>query len=254
KALNSAIANGATVSLVTGRRFASARLLSLELGLQSPLISHNGALTKDAATLDVIDYHPLLTSIAHQLIDIGHKQNVDFILCEDPVGLGKVVVEKRSLERNPRLNNYVNYVKEYGLSLEVVNDLLDYQLTDVIQVMYTGTVQKMEDLSSLIEREIGNEARRQWTTYREADMTILDLLNPVCSKGHGVAALARSLAIPREQVLAIGDNFNDVEMLKYAGLGIIMGNAEPGLKSLGFTETATNDEDGVALALETHVL
>src|SRR5215472_10211043 len=147
RALKSAITKGVVVSLVTGRRFASARLLSLELGLESPLISHNGALTKNAATLEVIDYHPLQMSIARQLIEIGHEQQVDFILCEDPKGLGCVVVEQRSLDRNARLNNYVNYVKEYGLSLEIVTDLLGYPLTDVIQVMYTGTVQKMEDLS-----------------------------------------------------------------------------------------------------------
>src|SRR5947207_9363592 len=112
-ALDTARANGVTVALVTGRRFASARLLALELGLESALISHNGALTKNASTLEIIDYHPLMADTAQELIRIGHEQDADFILCEDPVGLGRVVVEKRFVERNERLSSYLTYVNEY---------------------------------------------------------------------------------------------------------------------------------------------
>jgi Cof subfamily protein (haloacid dehalogenase superfamily) len=254
KAIDSARENGVVVTLVTGRRFASARLLAMELGLDSALISHNGALTKNASTLEIIDYHPLRASTARDLIKIGHEQDADFILCEDPIGLGRVVVENKSVERNERLASYLSYVNEYGLTVEVIDKMAEREIEDLIQVMYTGTVQKMDGLSSLIESTIGNNAKRQWTTYRDSDMTILDLLNPKCSKAHGVAALARSLQISNDEIIAIGDNYNDVEMLQMAGLGIIMANAEPGLKAMGFTETKSNDEDGVALAIEQNVL
>jgi len=254
KAIDSAREIGVVVSLVTGRRFASARLLAMELGLDSALISHNGALTKNATTLEIIDYHPLNAGTVRELIKIGHEQDADFILCEDPIGLGRVVVENRSVERNQRLASYLSYVNEYGLAVEVIDNMAEREITDLIQVMYTGTVQKMEDLSSLIQTTIGDNAKRQWTTYRDSDMTILDLLNPKCSKAHGVAALAESLHISNGEVMAIGDNYNDVEMLQMAGLGVVMANAEQGLKTMGFTETTSNDEDGVAEAIERYVL
>ena len=254
KAIDSAREIGVVVTLVTGRRFASARLLAMELGLDSALISHNGALTKNASTLEIIDYHPLTANTSRELIKIGHEQDADFILCEDPVGLGRVVVENKSVERNERLASYLSYVNEYGLTVEVVDNLAEREIEDLIQVMYTGAVQKMDSLSSYIQTVIGDNAKRQWTTYRDSDMTILDLLNPACSKAHGVTALARSLHLTNEEVMAIGDNYNDVEMLQMAGIGIIMANAESGLKTMGFTETTSNDEDGVAEAIERYVL
>src|SRR5205085_2042734 len=75
------------------------------------------------------------------------------------------------------------------------------------------------------------------------------------SKGAGLAAVAAEQGVAREEVMAVGDNFNDLEMLEWAGTGVIMGNAEPALLERGrFHPTASNDEDGVADAIERFVL
>jgi 5-amino-6-(5-phospho-D-ribitylamino)uracil phosphatase len=83
------------------------------------------------------------------------------------------------------------------------------------------------------------------------------VLHPHASKGTGVAAAAAEAGIEREEVMAIGDNFNDLEMLEFAGTGVLMGNADSRLierHQTGFHVTATNDEDGVAVAVEKFIL
>jgi hypothetical protein len=88
------------------------------------------------------------------------------------------------------------------------------------------------------------------TEYPLRDLTIVDVLNRDCSKGHAVSRWAAHRGIAREQVMAIGDNYNDVEMLAFAGQPFIMGNASEELKSRGWPVTLSNDECGVAAAVE----
>jgi hypothetical protein len=78
----------------------------------------------------------------------------------------------------------------------------------------------------------------------------VDILNGEVSKARGLAVLAESLGIKREEIIAIGDNINDVLMLEYAGLGVAMGNAQEMVKSRADYVTAGNDEDGIALFVE----
>ena len=88
------------------------------------------------------------------------------------------------------------------------------------------------------------------TEYPLRDLTIVDVLNSGCSKGHALARWAAHRGITRKQVMAIGDNYNDLEMLAFAGVPFIMGNASDEIKSRGWPVTLTNDECGVAAAIE----
>ena len=88
------------------------------------------------------------------------------------------------------------------------------------------------------------------TEYPLRDLSIVDVLNQGCSKGHAVERWAKYRGIPREQVMAIGDNYNDIEMLAFAGHPVIMGNASQELRNSGWTVTLGNDQCGVAAAVE----
>jgi hydroxymethylpyrimidine pyrophosphatase-like HAD family hydrolase len=79
---------------------------------------------------------------------------------------------------------------------------------------------------------------------------MIDVINPVCSKGSSLAEWAAVRGFVREEVMAIGDNHNDLEMLSFAGIPVVMGNGVPELKKFGWHETASNDENGVAHAIE----
>jgi hydroxymethylpyrimidine pyrophosphatase-like HAD family hydrolase len=95
------------------------------------------------------------------------------------------------------------------------------------------------------------------TEYPARDLSILDLLPQGVSKGAALKKLAARLGMEREEVMAIGDNWNDVEMLEWAGQGVIMGNAAAELRAMaktrGWKQAPSNDEDGVAVVLEAMV-
>ena len=84
---------------------------------------------------------------------------------------------------------------------------------------------------------------------------MLDIVNPAASKGAGVAAAAAELGVDRDEIMAIGDNYNDLEMLLFAGVGVVMANAPLSLREIaGLHLTASNGDDGVALAIEQFIL
>jgi hypothetical protein len=92
------------------------------------------------------------------------------------------------------------------------------------------------------------------TAYPAQDMTILDVLSPACSKAVALAKVIERYGLTSQEVMAIGDNHNDLDMLQYAGLGVVMGNADERLRASGFHVTSTNDENGVAQAIAEYVL
>jgi hydroxymethylpyrimidine pyrophosphatase-like HAD family hydrolase len=88
------------------------------------------------------------------------------------------------------------------------------------------------------------------TEYPVRDLSIVDILNQGCSKGHALKRWAEHRGLTPEQVMAIGDNYNDVEMLAFAGQPFIMGNASQELKDRGWNVTLSNDEHGIAAAIQ----
>jgi len=107
-----------------------------------------------------------------------------------------------------------------------------------------------EALAGLAASGLEKEITILRTEYPRRDLTIVDVLNTGCSKGHALKRWADHRGISREQVMAIGDNYNDVEMLAFAGRPFIMGNAPAELHNRGWTVTLSNADNGVAAAIE----
>lgn len=250
EALDEAQRRGVLIALVTGRRFSSARPIVQELELSIPLVSHNGALTKNITTLETIQYHPFASTTAREVIQLGRDFKADIICCDDPHGMGVMVMEGFS----PENRALEMYLKKYWDSVVEVPDLLAYLQHAPIQIMFSGTCDHMDKFCQQLEATIGERAKIFQTRYRKFDLTIVDVISPSASKGEAVADLARTHNIAQAEVMAVGDNHNDLPMLYYAGIGVVMANAEDELKNLGFNLTASNEEDGVALAIEKFIL
>ncbi len=249
-AISAAQAQGVKVALVTGRRFGSAHQLIQELQLDVLLISHNGALTKDVTTLATLGYHPLNVEVAQQVLHAGRAFGADAICCDDPHGHGVMVLE--GISANNRALH--RYLEKYWHAVREVEDLLAYLDHDPIQMMFSGRCDPLDAFAEQLQTALGDRIQLFKTRYRAIDLTILDALSHTASKGDSLAEIAAQHGFVPEEVLAIGDNFNDLTMLRYAGTGIVMGNAEDELKAMGFEVTDTNEADGVAKAIEKHVL
>ena len=263
QAIAAARESGVRVAVVTGRRFRDARPLALKLGLDAPVISHNGALTKHARTLEIVSVRLLPLEAASEALRVGRQLNADALVSDDAEGAGILVYDHMS-DGNPALAKYVAWSRrihgdEAEEAVRRVASLDEYLDHAPVHVSFSGNVERMNHRAESLAGELGASVKVLSTVYPKLDFALLDVLHPEVSKGVGVEAAANELGLGREEVMAIGDNFNDLEMLQYAGTSVLMGNAEASLRALledfdGCHSTATNDEDGVALAIEKFIL
>jgi len=258
-ALEQARECGVRVAIVTGRRFRDARPVALELGLDVPVIAHNGALTKHARTLETVAVLPLPLTAARSALEVGRAAGADALLSDDHEGLGVLVYDHLS-GGNHAAQLYVNWARrihgeddqEAVRQVASLEEFLDHE---PVHLAFSGGCEKMKTLEKVLLEELGTTVKIFSTTYQKVDFTLLDIVHPEASKGVGVAAAAAELGVLREEVMAVGDNLNDLEMLHYAGTGVVMENAEASLHEIeGLYATRTNDEDGVALAIERFIL
>jgi 5-amino-6-(5-phospho-D-ribitylamino)uracil phosphatase len=242
---------GVETILLTGRRFVSAYSLMQEVGLDMPLICHNGALTKEIRTLETLALHPLKIEIACEVIRAARHYGTDMVCsCDEERGFGTMITEGIS-ETNSSLRRYLN---RYRDSLVEVTDLIEHIKHPPIQLMFSGPCAEMDEFAAHLQSALGGRIRVFKTRYPQFDLTILDAVDILVSKGDSLARVADQYGIASQEMMAIGDNHNDLTMLHYAGLGIVMANAEEELKQLGFALTSSNDEDGVAEAIEKFIL
>lgn len=250
---------GVSVAIVTGRRFRDARPLALQLGLDVPVISHNGALTKHATTLETVKALLMPLEAAREVIEAGLSHGADALVSDDPDGPGMLVYDHIS-DDNLALVKYIEWSRRVvgddpAETVRRVASLREYLDHEPIHIAFSGRCEPMARLAEGLRRQCGPKIRVLCTIYPRQNFTLVDVLHPDASKGTGVEAAAAELSITAEEVMAIGDNHNDIEMLHYAGTGVVMANAESQLLDAGeFFQTASNDEDGVALAIERFIL
>lgn len=259
-AIDNAREQGVLVALVTGRRFRDSRPVALELGLDVPLISHNGALTKHAETLQTVSVLPLPVAAAREALRVGRTTGADALLSDDHEGLG-VLVYDHIRGGNSAAHRYITWARrihgeeEGARAVQQVNSLEEYLDHNPIHLSFSGGCEEMDQLEEILNSELGSTVKILSTKYLEQDFTLLDVVNPAASKGAGVAAAAAELGVDRDEIMAIGDNYNDLEMLLFAGTGVVMANAPLSLREIaGLHPTASNGDDGVALAIEQFIL
>lgn len=250
-AIEEVLERGVKVILVTGRRSGTAMKVASSLNLSFPMIVHNGALIRVPHNSHRIRAQFIQPEIAFEILS-GTEQYRDYVvLHRDKNESGQQVVHP-SCRQNALMQRYLAHSPDGVLEIQSLTDVLD---EDLIQVMFGGhlpVVQEIEQylvLSGLISR-----VNMTKTYYPERGLGIIDLLDKGCSKGAALKYLANYYGLTPREILAIGDNHNDLEMLEFSGIGVIMGNCVRDLKDKGFYETASNNENGVALALRQFVV
>jgi hydroxymethylpyrimidine pyrophosphatase-like HAD family hydrolase len=211
-------------------------------------VLHNGALVVDGGR--VIHCAPLDKEAARRAILVGRRHGANAVLHCGPNGEGRLVIEGLAAS-NPLLGYYLDRATP---DVTRVQDLEAELHEDPIQVMFGGAIADMEALGPSLEDALNGDARVVRTAYPASGVGLLDVVDPGVDKAAALAFLQRRYGVAPAATLAIGDNWNDRGMLEAAGLGLVMGNADPEMLALGFPALPTNDEDGVAVAIETHIL
>ena len=246
QALRSANDQGVEVILVTGRRHAFALPIAQQLGFDLWLISSNGAVTR---SLQGEAFHrDLLPATTCLEVCAAMKQfRGNMVITFDKESKGALVLERMD-ELTSSIRHWLDKNMQY---IEFVVPIENALVADPVQAMFCGPIPRMQGAVEALESpQIKDRITVLRTEYPVRDLCIVDVLNRGCSKGHALERWANYRGIPREQVMAIGDNFNDLEMLAFAGVPFIMGNACEELRSKSWRLTSCNDENGVATAIE----
>ena len=246
QALRRAHAAGIEVVLVTGRRHTFALPIAQQLGFDLWLISSNGAVTRSLAG-ETFHRDLMPAESCRRLCGAMQEFRGNTVLTFDQETKGAIVLERLD-ELGASIRRWLEKNMEY---IEFVIPIEKSLVTDPVQTMFCGTMARMNQaLLALAGAGMDGSVTVLRTEYPERDLSMIDVLNAGCSKGHALERWAKRRGYRREQVMAIGDNHNDVEMLEFAGHPVIMGNACEELRSRGWTVTLGNDACGIAAAVE----
>jgi len=250
-ALRGAHQAGIQIILATGRRHDHALPIAQKIDVPLLLMSSNGALVRSSGG-ETLFAERLPAAIACRLIRHMDEFRGHAVLTFDRHGSAPrhdCLALERADELNQSIARWMETNRPYIKYVVPLEDALAGE--DPLQAMYCGTISRMEAARQRLEQfDMVQEVTILKTQYDHRDLCLLDILNRGCSKGHALRRWAQEQGVPREQIMAIGDNYNDLEMLEFAGLPVVMGNATEDLKRAGFRVTGSNAESGVAQALE----
>jgi hypothetical protein len=163
---------------------------------------------------------------------------------------GQVVFEAIDWE-HPRHARFFSTNRPFLAESKPLEDCLT---EDPVQLMFSGGCAPMRALFEHLRAEADTLFSVALTEYEHRDFSLVDVIRAGVSKGSALQEWSAAQGYDRTEVMAVGDNLNDLEMLEFAGRPIVMGNAIPDLRNRGWLETASNDEAGVARAIETYIL
>lgn len=249
EAVAAAQAKGVKVAIATGRMYRSALRFHQAVNSDCPLISYQGAFIKDPRTQELVGHWAVEPDLALQLLqDIGtvapleslsvHLYVDDCLYVQELTELSQVYAARSQVEAIP-VGDLTSFIRTNGKALPPTKLLALSDRLDLI-----------EQLLHLKNRYASDQLylTRSQPLYFEAT-------NPIANKGTAVKHLAENiLGLTPEQVMTVGDNLNDLEMVEYAGIGVAMGNGAPGLQQVADWIAPDVEEDGVVAAIAKFIL
>jgi Cof subfamily protein (haloacid dehalogenase superfamily) len=249
-AIAEATRRGIEVALVTGRRYDFAMPVARQIASPLTMIVSNGAIIR-TQTGETHMRHLLPRRTAAEVLRLTRRWRPSAGIIFDRPRENQVMVESFDFQDPNRQAYYQRYRESFGEAKPLESCLT----ADPIQVMFAGTIVAMREAEAVLRAADGpGNFSVALTIYEHKNFAMIDVLHPECSKGSSLEQWATLRGIARGEVMAIGDNHNDLEMLSFAGIPVVMGNGVPELKTFGWHQTATNDESGVALAIERFAL
>jgi Cof subfamily protein (haloacid dehalogenase superfamily) len=250
QALAEVQSRGIEVAIVTGRRYQSAQSILKQLPCGVTLISSNGAMIVSSRG-ETLHRDFLPRAVALEVLKAAREYRPYAVAIFEVPGRGQVVMQHGALPEGP-FGWYQTHSPDLLLQVSELEETLS---TDPIQLMFGGPPERVGPIEPfLLERFERPRFHLTWTKYLARNLSILDVMNSGCTKGRTLAFWAAQSGISPSEVMAIGDNHNDLEMLRFAGQPVLMANHSAGLEEQGWPKTLSNEQDGVAAAIERYIL
>lgn len=238
---------GIVFAVCTGRFFENASILATDLQLQGPIISVNGGKISMKPYGETVTAHLMDRDAAKRVFDMLESLQAYYYVFADGLVVVRRLKERHHSQRDygRRMGKEAATYYRYGkrATLEAIE-------AGIYKYYVYAPVGGAEELAFIQSKLQGLEG----VSLTQSSPQNLEVMPPQVDKEHGVRELAQALGIPMSQVMTVGDELNDLGMIRAAGYGIAMGNAIAPVKDVAFAVTGTNDEDGLAQAIERYAL
>ena len=249
QALAACVDAGVAVAIVTGRRFPSARPYVAKLPIDPFVVANSGAIVISGLAGRLLRVRLLERAVAEAVLDIATEAGTEPIVHDGPNGEGHLIL-REDARMLPHVGRYLN--QTIPSPIWVPSLVLE---RDPVQIGFAAGLTELREFAEHLTRALsGASVSIIKTEYPNEDLALLDVLAVDANKSSALNFLSTLIGVPISETLAIGDNWNDLDMLEAAGLGVVMANAVEELREKGFAQTTTNDEAGVAKAIHRYVL
>lgn len=240
QAIAAAQAQGVTVTLASGRMFAAMVTYAQELNITVPLICYQGGLVRHPVTEETTFHLPVPPELAREVVALARTRGIQVNAFADD----RLYVETLTPEAEV-------YKRIARVEATVVPDLAEF-LQDNPSTKLVLVNLDEDKTDRLVEELTAHFGNRLGITKSHAYYT--EAIHAEVSKGRALTQLASALDIPLEETMGIGDNLNDLSLVETAGFGVAMADGDPRVKAAADFVTTSYAEDGVAVAIEKHVL
>ena len=233
-AVRRALAAGKIFLLATGRMYLGALAAARELELDIPVICYNGALVRGSVSGSILYEQPLRQETAQALLDFCRQRG---LYVQAYFG------DACYVERETAFSRY--YGRINGVTVEAVGEAVYKADSAPYKLLVVTEDKDFERVMAALEQEFAGRA-----DLYLSQRNFIEVMEPGVNKWAAVKSVAASYGVEPREIMCIGDSNNDVSMVAGAGLGVAMGNATEGVRQAARIVTACNDDDGVALVLE----
>lgn len=239
EAIRAARDKGVAVTIATGRMFSAAHNFARDLNIDVPIITYQGSIIRKLISEEDLLHLRLTNVVAKRAIEIAKKVDVHINVYDGD----RLFVRKHNelVERYKKVNGI-----EVIINKDFVDDL---KIAPTKLVFIDNNYDKLNILQKNIEQKFQNN----WDITRSFPH-LLELGHRQATKSKALEFLCKELAIKHHDIMAIGDGTNDIDMLKWSGIGVAMGNAPLEVKRIADWVTADNNNNGVAIAIEKYIL
>lgn len=253
KALKKAFDMGVHIVITTGRIYINAEYYSNLIGIESPIIASNGAIIKEKGSNEFIYKAAIPKEINLQILEICNKYKLyprfhtitDIYYSDSMFNFMNIMlylsftIKVKSKDHRVRMH-YIRSKRKW-------NKIFNYNKEDIVKCeIYSFDKEKIKN--------VYDELKKIETITVVPGFSSLEITPKGVSKGSAIKYLAEKYKIKREEIVAIGDSENDIEMIQYAGFGVAMGNAIKAVKDKANYITTSNDEDGVAKVINEFII
>ena len=248
QAITELTSKGVYVTLATGRAYPSAKTMAKQFQIRVPLVSHDGAYVADPLTDQVLFVKRIPSETAARISEVLVEYGLDVMLLHESYAVTNKSWKWRDLFPllNPSALRQL-WKNLYPLKIMASCQVVDYVRENDVSIPKIFVMGEPERLAAA-RRDIARADLKGIRVTASGNHN-LEILPDGVSKATGLAVLSERLDIAPEQIVAVGDNYNDVEMLQFAGMGVAMGNAPDEVKKLARQVTVTNDQHGVAAVI-----